>query len=99
MNNCAFVVSATNPLILITPRTKETIIGSTGAQIEKLWLGGLRQLQKNNNVQAYEKTQNAGECGIGRKENPKKRPRGSDRESTICQLSRNTEVQSLLSWK
>lgn len=55
MNNCAFVVLATNPLILITPRTKETIFGSTGAQIEKLWLRGLRQLQKNNSVQAYEK--------------------------------------------
>lgn len=47
---------ATNPLILITPRTKETIFGSTGAQIGKLWLRGLRQLQKNNSVQANEKT-------------------------------------------
>lgn len=47
---------ATNALILITPRTKETIFGSTGAQIGKLWLRGLRQLQKNNSVQANEKT-------------------------------------------
>lgn len=90
---------ATNPLILITPRTKKTIFGSTGAQIGKLWLRGLRQLQKNNSVQANEKTQNSGECRIGKKENPENKPWGSDRESTICQLSGNTEVQFLLSWK
>lgn len=33
------------------------------AQIGKLWLRGLRQLQKNNSVKAYDKTQNASDCG------------------------------------
>lgn len=96
-HGCSCMVT-TNPFILVTPRTKETIFGAIGAQIWKALVESIKATPEKQWCSGYGKTRNSKEGRTGKKVNPESRP-DSDRESTICQLSGNNEAQFLLSWK